>query len=120
MISRSKEGTIIIDNGLSNIIKNQQESLYIKADSIKDKVDAFVKYKLAELNSINLTESVEEQPKEQPQVEIKEIKEKPEITNQEEVDGDVFEDLTTKFPIRVYGNVHLLGVDIEQVNIKIQ
>lgn len=117
MISRSKEGTIIIDNGLSNIIKNQQEALYIKADSIKDKVDAFVKYKLAELNSINLTESVEEQPKEQPQVKNKEIKEKPEITNQEEVDGDVFEDLTTKFPIRVYGNVHLLGVDIEQVNI---
>jgi hypothetical protein len=46
MMSRSKEGTIFIDNGLSDIIKNKQESVYARVTSVRDSAEEFNKFKL--------------------------------------------------------------------------
>lgn len=121
MMSRSKEGTIFIDNGLSNIIKNKEESIYARVTSIREAAEEFNSYKLAELDALKFEEKTEEEPEESGEEESKKkTKKLPEDlpinpiveTGEQSLQQEIrFEKSTNiNFPVRVYGNIHLLGV----------
>lgn len=124
MMSRSKEGTVFIDNGLSNIIKNKQESVYARVTSVRDSAEEFNKFKLQQLENVSIEEVVDtvQEIKEETDTENipEDIPVNPEVeTNEKEVQEEVkFEQSTNiKYPIRTYGNIHLLGVDKVSVEV---
>lgn len=54
MMSRSRNGTIFIDNGLSNIIANSKDTIQAYAPSLKEAAKVFNKFKMDEYNSLDL------------------------------------------------------------------
>lgn len=124
MMSRSKEGTVFIDNGLSDIIGNKQETVYARVTSVREAAGEFNEYKLKELENIKIEEATKlEEPEkeledsekelEQHKKELKEFPVNPEVdTGEEEQQKQIRNEKSTNinYPIRVYGNVHLLGV----------
>lgn len=125
MMSRSKEGTIFIDNGLSDIIKGKQETVYARVTSVREAAEEFNNYKLQELENIKF----EEAPSEEKVMEIEEVPEEssverfpvnPEVNTGEEEEQNKIKNeksVNIKFPIRTYGNIHLLGVSSTPVKI---
>lgn len=124
LMSRSKEGTVFIDKGLSNIIKNKQEFTYTRVTSIKDAAEEFRSYKLNELEHLKLpvyeeeAETVVEEETDKEQGEnddefpVNPIQKTKEVASETEIETvKQSESLNINHPIRVYGNVHLLGVD---------
>lgn len=61
MMSRSKEGTVFIDNGLSDIIKSKQETVYARVTSVREAAKEFNAYKLQQLEGINFDEEESEE-----------------------------------------------------------
>jgi hypothetical protein len=59
MMSRSEEGTIFIDNGLSDIISNTKESIYAKAKT--PSLEYFTKLKGEQLEGLVLEPIKEEE-----------------------------------------------------------
>lgn len=125
MMSRSKEGTIFIDNGLSDIIGNKRESVYARVTSVREAAEEFNSYKLQELEKIKFQELNVEEPSEEILSHVEETPEifpvNPEIDvseeQQEQVEIRNKQSTNVNFPIRVYGNIHLLGVNKNIVEI---
>lgn len=126
MMSRSKEGTIFMDNGLSSIIKNKQESIYARVTSVRESAEDFRMYKLQELETLTLSEETKSETEESEEtVETEEPKELVHKDNEEAKEDEEVrvQGLRNQFandnnyPIRVYGNVHLLGVSRTDVTI---
>lgn len=123
MMSRSKEGTVFIDNGLSDIIRNKQENVYARVTSVHDAAEEFNKFKLQQLENINIEEAAEEIVKEVEE-EVEELPEdlpiNPKTDTREEEEQKAIEvekSTNIRYPIRTYGNVHLLGVDKTPIEI---
>ena len=121
MMSRSKEGTVFIDNGLSSIIGSKKESVYARVTSVREAAEEFNNYKLQELENIKLEEPTKEETIE---IEVEEIPEDLPInpiveSGEENAQNEIRNEQSTniKFPIRTYGNIHLLGVNNTLVEI---
>ena len=121
MMSRSKEGTIFMDNGLSDIIRNKQESIYARVTSVKESAEDFRVYKLQELENLQLSEETEESEKEVEKGPIEVVPDDNDAAKKEEEERlKKLRDQAANnvnYPIRVYGNVHLLGVSRTDVTI---
>lgn len=137
MMTRSKEGTIFIDNGLSKVINNTRDTTTARATSIKKSFDYFLNYKNTEFSTLDLTEETQEEfEEEKPSEEIKEetseeeteekIIKKTEISK-EEIEEEERQEVESKkevlstnvsFPVRAYGNVHLLGVNDSAIEVE--
>jgi hypothetical protein len=132
MMSRSRQGTIFIDNGLSSIITNSRESIHTPAPSLKSAATEFTKHKNNELSSLDLTplkpieevkedpeekkeeekreEEKKEDPKKDPKEELEKVKKELEEESKKRQTNIIADFIDAKYPIRMYGNVHLLGV----------
>lgn len=122
MMSRSEEGTIFIDNGLSDIINNTKESIYAKAKT--PSLEYFTKLKGEQLEGLVLEPIKEEEVAEKAEEESsEEIPDETVSVNQAEVNEEQQEESrmvyaqsnNINWPIRVYGDVSLLGVSREKV-----
>lgn len=152
MMSRSRKGTIFIDNGLSNIISNSKDTVQAHAPSLKEAAKVFNKFKMNEYNSLELDsyttqeepEKVEGSTEEDSEGSSEESSEKGSEGNPEEDSGNDAQEtekilskeekekseekekrreenrkeqnqiindfFSSAMPIRMYSNVHLLGV----------
>lgn len=130
MISRSRKGTILIDNGLSSIVTNIEDQFTGESSSIKEAVQKFRETRLQQIEQAlsTIQSEVEEKPEEKTDDKIKgtnltidDIKdeENPSVDNdadrQKEVDesrkdeSKSYINMTT--PTRVYTNVSYSGID---------
>jgi hypothetical protein len=50
MISRSRKGTILIDNGLSKVVKNLQDEFTGESSSIKQAINEFRQKRLSQID----------------------------------------------------------------------
>lgn len=137
MMSRSRKGSVLIDKGLSQFIKNTKDSVSGETSPIKDSAEIFRKKRLSQIQEIEKlreffkTSEKEPEPKNEEDDKgsigsstIKEIEkslknngEIPGVTTNEKVikeeDQKKEIDVTnTNTPIRVYGNISLSGLDI--------
>lgn len=131
MITRSRKGSVIIDNGLSKIIAGSKEEFYT-TDAItlnSQSISEFTQSKLNYLNSLDLTPRTIETPKVEvptPPEESEPIKieaapiEIGKQSNQELENEEEKEPLTTntppisEFPFTVYGNIGYTGLNLER------
>ena len=125
VITRSKKGTILIDNHLSDKIKNKQDSLTGPSTDIRDAIEDFRNKALEDLKDIP------SQQANQPGTEPKQIEEKVEVPLGEEQGPTITPEEVTEivqkskeevknfeqnqdFPIRCYSNVHIRNTSIRQ------
>lgn len=118
VVTRSKKGTIVIDNHLSDNIKSTQETLTGPSIDIRESIEDFRKKALEDLNDVQPFQE-NSQKGEEPKQEIEKVEipleEEPEQTltaeeAQEELEKSkeevkVFQQ-NRDFPIRCYTNVH--------------
>lgn len=118
MITRSMEGTILINNGLTDLIRGNKENQSTgRAKPILAAREAFEQRKKQQVESLGdlkeLINETFEKPKEKPKKE-KPKKEKDDEEDDEDDGGASPEPFSLSHPIRVYSNVSLLGVKTEQ------
>ena len=117
VITRSKEGSIIVDNGLSSIIKGSSPQSYT-TDSViinKDAIKEFSTYELNWLNSLTLNP--------QEEIEVKRglnndqvidavlPKEEDNQDNNQEDEEVTDSEITKDIPIQIYTNFNYLGIN---------
>lgn len=114
MITRSQEGTILIDNGLTDIIKGNKENQTTgRAKPILSAKSLFDQKKQEQVKSLGNIDELLDTDEES----ITEPPVKPEKTTEESeptVDSFEQEPYDLEHPIRVYSNVSLLGVNSEK------
>lgn len=119
VITRSKQGSIIIDNGLSGIIKGGSPQSYT-TDSViinKDAIKEFSNYELEWLNSLTLNptgDNIQVQRNIDPQKEIVAILPDNEIENNDSIrneDQYEIENIGESIPIQIYTNFNYLGIN---------
>lgn len=118
VITRSRKGSIIIDNGLSNIIKGNLPQSYSTNSVIIDKkaVKDFSDFELGWLNSLTLSPTADtpEVRGITPDVEIEPIIPDDEIiTSETEIKAEINigNTITNSNPIQVYTNFNYLGIN---------
>ena len=121
LITRSKNGTILIDNGLTKIIKGSISEQYSN-DNIgitPEITEQYVQDKINFLNSLNLTREIPLEPKEEPLTEETVIEgeefeeEEPEAEEEEpETEDDSYLDIEAQQEaiVPIYGNINFSGL----------
>lgn len=121
LITRSKNGTILIDNGLTKTIKGSVSEQYSN-DNIgitPEITEQYVQDKINFLNSLNLTREVPLEPKEEPLTEETVIEgeefeeDEPETEEEEpETEDDSYLDIEAQQEaiVPIYGNINFSGL----------
>ena len=121
LITRSKNGTVLIDNGLTKTIKGSISEQYSNDNiGITPEITAqYVEDKIKFLNSLNLTREIPLEPKEEPLTEETIIEgeefeeEEPKPTEEEpETEDDSYLDIEAQQEaiVPIYGNINLSGL----------